>query len=490
MKLKIKRLSFTAGDPFIAVLNKKDAYHLDLYPGDRIKIKYKSKEIIAVVNLAFKNVNQGEIGIFEHIINFFNVTHGYVDVSLSEKLKSTNYIKKKLEGNILNAREINEIVKDIMSNNLSEIELTYFVSACYGNGLNNNEVIALTKAIVNNGNKLNLNKHPILDLHSIGGIPGNRITIIAVPIIAAAGFIIPKTSSRSITSPSGTSDTMEVLANVSFLVNDIKKIVNKTNGCMVWGGAVNLAAADDKLIRVRNPLGLDPEGMLLASIIAKKAAVNATHVLIEIPVGKNSKVENKQKAVRLKNKFIQLGKKFNIKIIIMFSDGNQPVGNGIGPGLEARDVLKVLQGTGPEDLREKGLKTAAMLLKLLNVKDAYTKATEILDSGLAYEKFREIVKAQKGDPNIKIEDIKIGPFSYDVKSKYNGTIAKIDNNIISRIARVAGAPNDKEAGIYLNYHINDYVKKNDILFTIYAKNQKKLRYSLNVLKLNNPIMIR
>ena len=490
MRLKIKPLKLSTGGTFVAVLNKKDASIMDLYPGNRIKIKFDDREIISVIDLTEETVQQGEIGLFEEVLENIGIKKGYIDVSISEKLRSVYLIRRKLDGKKLNKKEINEIIKDVVNNNLSEVELTYFVSGCYINGLDNNEIINLTKSIVNNGNKLGLNNKIILDKHSIGGIPGNRTTMIIVPIIAAAGYLIPKTSSRSISSPAGTSDTMEVLSEVSFSVEKIKEIVNKTNGCMVWGGAVNLASADDKLIKVRNPLSLDPEGMLLASIIAKKAAVNATNVLIDIPIGKNSKIQDKKDAIRLRNKFIMLASKFNMKIRVMFSDGRQPIGNGIGPGLEAIDVLEVLQGGGSESLREKSLKIASLMLETVGEKNTIDKVTDILDSGLAYEKMKEIIEAQNGNPNIKIQDIKIGPYKYAVKSSNSGIIHSINNNIISKIARVAGAPNDKSAGIYLNVHLNDFVKKNVDLFTIYSKSKEKLDYAKDLFKMSNPILIK
>ena len=283
---------------------------------------------------------------------------------------------------------------------------------------------------------------------------------------------------------------MEVLSEVSFPVEEIKKIVKKTNGCLVWGGAVNLASADDKLIRVRNPISLDPEGMLLASIIAKKAAVNATHVLIDIPVGRGSKISDKKDALRLRNKFIMLANKFNMKIKVMFTDGRQPIGNGIGPALEAIDVLRVLQGGGSETLREKSLKIASLMLEMAGEKNADDKASNILDSGLAYEKMKEIIEAQNGNPDIKIKDIKIGRYEYNLNSNKSGIISNINNNIISKIARIAGAPNDKSAGIYLNAHLNDFVKKNATLFTIYSKSREKLEYAADMIKMDNPVLIK
>ena len=305
--------------------------------------------------------------------------------------------------------------------------------------------------------------------------------MIIVPIVAAAGLCIPKTSSRAITSAAGTSDVMEVFANVSFSNERIKQIVEKTNACMVWCGAMDLASADDKIIKIERPLSLDPRGLLLASILAKKKAVGATHVLIDIPYGEGSKTGELKNAKRLRKLFIKLGKRLGMKIKVILSDGTQPIGNGIGPALEARDVLYVLTNNekAPQDLKKKAVEMAGVILRMVNAGDE-RKALEILESGKAYEKFKEIIKEQDGNPDVKAEDIKIGKYSYVVRAKRSGVVKRIDNKALVKIARIAGAPSDKEAGIYLNFHVGDEIKIGDVLLNVYSKNSKKLKYTVDV----------
>ncbi|MBS3134896.1 AMP phosphorylase [Candidatus Woesearchaeota archaeon] len=489
MKLKIKDVNFLTGGPFVSIINKNDAQEIDLHPGDRILIKKNGKKVISVVDFSENHfIKRGEIGLFDEVLNNLGGKKGYVNINLAQRLKSLGYIKKKLEGKKLNKKEIFEIIKDINSNNLNEAELTYFVSGCYSHGLDMTEIEYLTESIVKVGHKLNLKRHPIVDKHSIGGIPGNRTTMVVVPIIASLGFTIPKTSSRAISSPAGTADTMEALANVSFEVRDIEKIVEKTNACMVWGGGVDLASADDKMIKVRNPLRLDPHGLLLASIMAKKKAVNASHVLIDIPLGNGAKIESLIEAVKLKRKFTELGKKLRIKIKVIITDGKQPIGNGVGPNLEAIDVLKVLMGDGPKDLMNKSIKMSTIILKMLKIKDAKKKVLDSLNSGKAYEKMKEIIKAQKGNI-FRPEQLKYGKFRKDIHSTRNGKVKKIDNKDVSKIARMSGAPADKTAGIYLNKKLKDKVKKGELLFTVYSDSKKRLDYALEMIKERNPYII-
>jgi putative thymidine phosphorylase len=384
----------------------------------------------------------------------------------------------------LTKKEIDQVVWDVVHNKLSDIELTYFVSACYTKAMSNKETILLTKAMAEQGQTLDMKIKPVIDKHCIGGVPGNRTTMILVPMIAAAGFTIPKTSSRSITSPAGTADTMEVIANVSFPLNKMKSIVKKTKGCIIWGGALNLAPADDKIIKVERPLGIDAESQLLASILAKKLSVSSTHILIDIPVGPGAKVKNRQAALILKRQFETIGKKLKRHVRVIITDGSQPIGNGIGPALEARDVLRVLTRhiKRPIDLEKKCVMMVGEIFGMLGIKNGMDKAQKILDCGKAYDKMKEIIKAQSGNPNIEPHEIKLARFRYVVKAKKSGVIRRIDNETISHMARVAGAPNSKGAGIYLFKHVGDKVKKGDKLFKIYSKRQAKLDYAKMVLK--------
>ncbi len=486
MKLKVKDLDIATGGILVAAINSEDARKLDLYHEDRVLIKRGKYDTTAIVDIAEskKAVPPGCIGLFEEVLDKLHAKHNdVVEINLEDKPEGIAYIRKKLKGKELSKKELDAIVKEIVEDDLSSVELTYFISACFMKGMTVQETVSFANAIVKHGGQLKLKKKPIFDKHCTGGVPGNRTSMILVPIISAAGFVMPKTSSRSITSPAGTADTMEVLAPVSLSIEKMKKVVQKTGGCIAWGGAVNLAAADDKLIKIRHPLALDPEGMLLASILAKKAAVNATHVLIDIPVGKDTKIKNLKQARHLEKKFSTIGRKMGMKIHVTVTDGTEPVGWGIGPALEARDALRLLKRDSrrPMDLEKKVVKMAVKLLHIAGVKNAKKKIMEILDSGLAYEKMKEIIKAQGGNPDIEPEKIPLGKYTYTFKAKKSGKIMDIDNITIAKVARVAGAPKDKGAGIMLHKHETNKVKKGEPVFTIYSENKKRLKFALEML---------
>ncbi|MBI2542036.1 AMP phosphorylase [Candidatus Woesearchaeota archaeon] len=494
MKLKVKDMDISSGGPLVCVINHQDAAMLDLHVMDRIKVRKEKKTETAVVDIAqsSKFVPKGKVGVFEEVINSLKLeNNNIVDIAIARKPLSIEFIKKKLDGQRLSKEEIDQIVWDIVHNKLSSVELAYFVAACYTNIMTTEETILLTKSMVRHGDVLQLNKRPIIDKHSIGGIPGNRTTLVIVPIIAAAGYFIPKTSSRSITSPAGTADTMEVLAKVTFSIKKMKEIVLKAKGCIVWGGSLNLAPADDKIIAVERPLEIDAESQLLASIMAKKHSVSSTHILIDVPVGNNTKVRNMAGALRLKKEFEKIGRRLKKRVKVLITDGTQPIGNGIGPALEARDVLWLLKRDPrrPIDLEKKCLMMCANLFGMIGIKDGYRKSLYILNSGKAYSKMVEIIKAQ-GGKETAAEDISIGKFSHDVLSSKSGNVKSIDNMMISRISRIAGAPADKGAGIYLCKHVGDKVRRGETLFTIYSEGRHEFEYAKDVAKQGRVFVIR
>jgi putative thymidine phosphorylase len=474
-----KRIPIRVGHKFIAILNETTAEKLDLHPADRVIVKVGRRDVTAILDITErKELKDNQIGLYAETWEELKVKRGdRLRISIAPKPIVDEYIKDKLEGKTLTAKQIDAIIKEVVADDLSDIEMTYFVSGCFANGLNDDETVALTKAIVKYGDRLTFKKKIVMDKHCIGGVPGNRTTMVIIPIITALGYTMPKTSSRAITSPSGTADTMEVLANVVNDADKLKKIANKVGGFITWGGGVDLAAADDKLIRVRYPLKLDPQGMLLASIMAKKFSVSTNHLIIDIPIGPQAKLKTMPEAMQLRKRFISIGKKLGMKMKVVITDGSQPIGNGVGPLLECLDVIKVLKNEdgASKNLRDKSIMLATKLLSLTTKykTEAAAKkaAAEVLYSGKAWDKFEEIIEAQ-GKKRIP----KLGEYQFHFKSTKKGKVKAIDNKLIARIARSAGAPLASGAGVYIHKHIGDKIEKGEKLFTVYAENKDRLKY--------------
>ncbi|MBI5227144.1 AMP phosphorylase [Candidatus Micrarchaeota archaeon] len=478
---KVKIIDIFTGKKII-VLNEDDAKEHDIYAGFRTQIRHQGESHSAIVDVSKELVKAGEVGVFRDLATAHKLKKGEpIEIVHMDQPASIAYIKKKLDKGTLVNGEIKTIVDDIMNDRLSEIETSAWITAAYINGFSDSEVIDLANATVDSGEQLNLGKKPILDKHCVGGVAGNRTTMIVVPIIAAAGLYIPKTSSRSITSAAGTADTMEVLANVTFDMDEMRSIVLKAKGAMVWGGGMKLAPVDDKLIRIRHPLSLDPEGMLLASILGKKKSVGAQYVLVDIPTGRGVKVPYVERANELGKHFLRVGEKLGMKIEALITDGAEPVGNGVGPALECSDVLEVLGGKGPEDLKHKSLLMAGKLLELCKKVPSgkgYSAAQNILNSGKAMSKFREIIDLQGGNSRVRISDLPIGKYTQVIKCEEGGSIFHIDNKSVSKIARIAGSPRDKGAGVLLHRTRGDRVEKGDALLTIYANSESKLDFAI------------
>ncbi len=505
MLLKVKPLKLLAGKP-IAILHEETARFLNLHVGKRIRIKGygRKKEIVAPIDLTGGRtmLSKGEIALSQEIIKTLNLkSKAIIEISPALKPLSLSYIHKKLEGQSLTFTEIYSIISDIVRNELTEAEVAFFVSSVAMHGMSINETVAMTKAMVRTGHKIKFDEPIIIDKHSIGGVEGNRTTPIVVSIIAAAidhlklKAVMPKTSSRAITSAAGTADVIETLARVEFSIPEIKKIINKTKACLVWGGSLGLAPADDKIIQVERILSLDPEAQLIASILSKKLSVNATHVLIDVSYGNGAKMRNKLEALRLKSKFEKIASMMNLNIKVVLTDGSQPIGNGIGTALEMRDVIAVLRQDKqmPLDLEQRSIFLASELLsfvKKIPIKEAETIVKGLIISGKAFEKFREILKAQGGNLSDIEEKLKLAKLKEDIRSAKAGIVIEISNKKMARIGRILGAPADHGAGIFLHKHLNDKVKKNEKIFTIYAGTKAELEYAKNLVKRTKPMIIK
>lgn len=391
---------------------------------------------------------------------------------------SAGALRAKVFGERLDESQYLALMQDAVASRLSDLELAAFVAASAGERLDQDETTALTRAMLAVGQRLDWGEGPVLDKHCVGGLPGNRTTPVVVAIIAALGYRIPKTSSRAITSPAGTADTMEVMAPVALDLPDMRRVVEREGGCIVWGGNVRLSPADDIMIRVQRPLDFDSDGQLVASVLSKKIAAGSTHVLIDMPVGPTAKVRSESAGTHLAARLGGTASTLGLELNVYRSDGSQPVGVGIGPALEALDVLKVLRNDAdaPADLRDRSLALAGALLDMVPGNAAGTgalRANAVLSSGQALTKFLAICEAQGG-----FREPPHAEFTADVTSGASGRIAAIDNRRLSRIAKLAGAPGAPAAGLATALRIGDAVQRGEPLFTVHAQSRGELAYAL------------
>lgn len=446
----------------------------------RVRVSLGPKEVIATLNVVTGGLlQQGEAGLSESAWQALDAQEGaQVEVSHPEPIESLSALRAKVYGHRLELPAWRQMMADVVSGRYSDLHLAALVTACAGDRLDIEETVALTRAMIEQGQRLSWSAPVVADKHCVGGLPGNRTTLIVVPIVAASGLTIPKTSSRAITSPAGTADTMEVLAPVDLSLEHMRRVVERTGGCLAWGGRVQLSPADDRLIRVERPLDLDSEGQLVASVVSKKVAAGSTHIVIDMPVGPTAKVRSQAAAVALRERLERVGAALGVNIRVHLSDGTQPVGRGIGPALEARDVLSVLRGepAGPADLRDRSLRLAAEVISFARGVDpgiARQTAETLLASGAAWRKFQEICEAQGG-----MHTPPRAALTREVRAERDGTCLAIDNRRIARVAKLAGAPRAAAAGVELQVSVGEPVLRGQPLYTIHAEAPGELDYSL------------
>ncbi|MHA1350125.1 MAG: AMP phosphorylase, partial [Promethearchaeota archaeon] len=446
---------------------------------------------IAILQIDYSNslVNPGEIGIFMDTIK--EKTNLQEDMIISVKPAdppdSFKFIQKKIKGNKLTAEEINEIISDTVSGSLSKIDLAAFITAVSINGMDNEEMTSLTYAEARSGEVFDFGPE-VYDKHSTGGVPGNKVTLIIVPIVAAAGLTIPKSSTRAITSPSGTADSMEVLAPVTFEADVLKNIISKENACIIWGGALNTSPADNILIEIERPLHMDPIGLMIPSIITKKLSLGVKKLVLDIPVGEGTKFPTPDKGKfptpdkgkKFAYVFKEIAQNVGIQAECALTLAHQPIGHAIGPGLEAREALTLLNDytAGPNSLIEKSTDLAGILLEMggkAQKGKGQNLAKEILHSGKAYDKMKRIIEIQGGNPEIKPEDIKLGPHSKEFFATKAGHITGVNNAIINQIAKATGCPYSKQSGVEIFKKQGARIKEGDLIFKLYSDSQNRMK---------------
>jgi len=456
----------------------------------QVEVVANGHEVLAILHRVEADwIGADEVALSDAAWNLLELQGGEaVIVRHAAPLESLKFLRAKVYGRKLDYASMRALIDDVGHGRVSDLHLAAFVTACAGGRLDQDETVALTRAMVDAGERIRWPLSPVMDKHCVGGLPGNRTTMIVVPIVAACGVIMPKTSSRAITSPAGTADTMETLAPVNLDVATMRRVVEREGGFIAWGGVARLSPADDVLIRVERPLDLDSEAQLVASILSKKLAAGSERVVIDIPVGPTAKVRSSAAAQSLAASLTEVGATVGLQVRVIQSDGRQPVGRGIGPALEAMDVMAVLQrrADAPQDLRERALVLAGAVLEMAGRAAAGTGlalAAHTLDSGRALSKFVAICEAQGG-----MREPPRAPFQQAVTAHCDGRVGAIDNRRLARAAKLAGAPQDAAAGAMMQVRLGDSVAAGQPLFTLHAQAPGELAYALAYVDAQSPIV--
>jgi thymidine phosphorylase len=476
-ELRVRRVGIDTYRENVAYLHRRCPLYLTegFQALSRIEVRADGRTILATLNIVDDAaiVGETEIGLSEDAYRQLGAAAGTaVAIEHATPPTSMPALRRKIGGERLERADYQAIMRDVAGQRFSKLELAAFVVSTSHFDLDREEVVYLTEAMVDAGHRLDWRERPVVDKHSIGGIPGNRTSMLVVPIVAAHGMLIPKTSSRAITSPAGTADTMECLADVELSIERMQQIVHELRGCLAWGGSAGLSPADDVLIAVERPLSLDSPGQMVASILSKKIAAGSTHLVLDLPLGPSAKVRSMPEAQRLRRLFEYVAERLHLALDVVITDGRQPIGHGIGPALEARDVMRVLGGDprAPSDLRQKALRLAGRVIEFdadVRGGDGFPIARNILDSGRALAKMNAIIEAQ-GRRDFDVECPALAPHSFEVEATRDGVVAAIDNERLVRLARLTGAPKVRGAGVDLFRKLDERVVRGEPLYRVHA----------------------
>ena len=482
----------------LILLHADDAEKAGIKDRSRVILQNTSAKYSAAADAVITRnlTSSGNITLDTHTAEKLHVSDGdKVSISLRTKPASIQSIVKKMDGGKLTREDTAVIIKDIVSGILTPEEISPYVSSMYINGLDMDETEYLAREMIETGEKLTFSQKPIVDKHSVGGVPGNKISLLVVPIIAAAHLLIPKTCSRAITGAGGTADLMEALAPVAFSAAEVQEMTEKAGGVIVWGGSTNIVPADDILIQYEYPLKINPRGKMLASILAKKKAAGADICVIDIPTGAGTKVADETEGRILAGQLIELGRRLDMKVECAITYGGSPIGRDVGVNLEVSEALRILEtgdGNTSTSLVLKSCAVAGIALEMAGVVkqgNGADAAMNLLKNGSAYQKMKDIIEIQGGNADITSKDLPFGEFSYDITAPANGYVISITNRAIIDIARAAGSPVDHGAGIHMNKKPGETVKKGEVLYTIYAEKEWKLSAALKIAEETQPVKV-
>lgn len=491
-----KHVDLTEGDTLTIWINEAQAAVFGINASDKIAMQYNGQEYVLDANLTHRYVDRDEVGIPRDVSEKYNIPAG-AKVTLSFTQTSSaalDALKRALKWATFTQEDIRLIMEDISSNRFADTLVTYFSALGFFRESSDKEMYRMAKAMAEAGEMLHRDGI-VADKHCMGGVPGNETTMIMIPLLASLGIKMPKTFSKAITTPAATGECVSVLMDISFTKPEIEALVKKNNSCLIRGGGLHLAPADEKLIKVAYPLSMQSYPRTIVSIMAKKYAMGINHSLIDIPVWPTAKVPDMKTAKRLKKKYEYVGKKLWMKVHVEITDALQPIGAGIGAKLQVREVLRVLQqhGKRPQDLEDKALFLASKIIELVGMakgKEALKLAYGQLVSWEAWKKMQKIIEAQHGNPDVHSETLELAEHSKDILADKSGKVSEIDMKVLNLLARTLGAPLDLEAGVYLHYKLGEQVKKGERLFTIYADEESKIDLASEFLKEKNIYIIK
>lgn len=413
-------------------------------------------------------------------------------------MRIQDIIAAKRDGFELSDEDITRIVSEYGNGTVPDYQMSAFLMAAYIRGLSFSEISAMTQAMIDSGEVLDLSAVDGIkaDKHSTGGV-GDKTTLIIVPVLASCGLKLAKMSGRGLGFTGGTMDKLESIPGFNTSLSQDKIIAQLNSiGAVMAGQMLDIVPADKKIYALRDVTAtVDSIPLISASVMSKKIACSSDVILLDVKVGSGAFAREIKDARELAETMIAIGRNLGRRVGAVISDMNQPLGNAVGNAVEVIEAIETLRGGGPADLRTLCIELCAVILQMAgycnSIEDARKMAADALDSGAALSKFREIVAAQGGDIRI-IDDTSLLPqasITFEVRSDKAGFIEKIDCARVGVVASILGAGREKKedsidpsVGIIVRKKIGDYVDAGDVIAVLYANDKDRVQTAQSMIK--------
>lgn len=417
-------------------------------------------------------------------------------------MRMIDIIEKKRDGHALTTEEINFFIDGYVKGDIPDYQASSLAMAIYFQDMNDDERAALTMAMVNSGDMIDLSdiKGVKVDKHSTGGV-GDTTTLVLAPLVAAVDVPVAKMSGRGLGHTGGTIDKLEAIDGFHVEIDEATfvKLVNE-NKVAVVGQSGNLTPADKKLYALRDVTGtVNSIPLIASSIMSKKIAAGADAIVLDVKTGSGAFMKTLEDAEALAHAMVRIGNNVGRNTMAIISDMNQPLGRAIGNALELQEAIDTLKGHGPKDLTELVLTLGSQMVVLANkaetLEEARALLIEAIDSGAALEKFKTFIKNQGGDETVidHPERLPQAQYKIEYKAKKSGYVTELVSNDIGVASMMLGAGRltkeddiDLAVGIVLNKKIGDKVEEGESLLTIHSNRQdvddvvKKLDSSITI----------
>ena len=407
-------------------------------------------------------------------------------------MRIVDLIEKKKQGKVLSKEEINFLINSLMDGSAHDYQISAWLMAVYFKGLTEEETAYLTEAMINSGEVIDFEEltDSIVDKHSTGGV-GDKVTITLIPLLAAAGVPVAKLSGRGLGHTGGTIDKLESIPNFNTQLS-IKELIAQVKQINVAIGAQtqNLTPADGKMYALRDVTAtVDSMPLIASSVVSKKIASGAKNIILDVKYGSGAFMKTPEDAVQLSKLMVNIGKILNKSITAVITSMEEPLGRAIGNSLEIIESIEFLKGNIEKgDVADLTYSFASIALLQLGMFETQLEAKahlkELVQSGKALEKFKELIIAQGGDVSVvdNYDKFELPVYKVECESKKSGYVHNIDAYKIAYGCKILGAgrdrktdPIDYSVGIYLNKKSGEEVNCGDVLYTIYSNNPDKTK---------------